>query len=414
MIKIFPKPEIPPPGHAAAIQQPRLEELLFLGIHTLIRQRNQEDGTEYYYSLPVGYTSFYPVSFCSDGSKAQYHPEAADWLAKPLIGSVVQGKGRAVTIEKQVFRQASRVVILNCLDDCYGHVLVKLFNAQQYAGDPDLGLIVIIPPMFTWLVPEGVAEVWLVHAPLRELKGVLSNFDAFIKQELSRFSEVYLSPASTSLDYSKTDFSRFIKVPPFSMQYFMEKQPQITFICREDRFWLTSQADARLYLAAVKFKFLHKVKAYFIYRQNKLFQEVARLLQQQLSGVCFAVVGIGSTGQFSADFTDRRVQPGTMTEATELAWCRQYAESHVVVGVHGSNMLIPSWLAAGFISLVPPYKIINQAEDVIPRHSSQNQVYLGRFLPTSVSPAVVAQHLAAMITHFPHHYRPEEQAVSNV
>ncbi|WP_224996643.1 hypothetical protein [Cesiribacter sp. SM1] len=408
MIKIFPKPEIPPLGHAVALQQPRLEELLFLGIHTLVRQRNREDGADYYYSLPVGYTSFYPVSFCADGSKAQYHPEAADWLAKPLIDSVVQGRGSTVTIEKQVFKQAGRVVILNCLDDCYGHVLVKLFNARQYLEDPALGLVVIIPHIFAWLVPEGVAEVWSVQAPLRALKAVLTNFDAFVKQELSRFSEVYLSPAATSLDYSKTDFSRFIKVPPFAMQHFMEKPAHITFICREDRFWLTSQADAKLYLAAVKFKFLPKVKAYFVHRQNQLFQQVAGLLGQQLKNVSFAIAGFGNSGQFPADFSDMRVQPGTMTEATELAWCRQFASSHAVVGVHGSHMLIPSWLAAGFISLVPPYKIINQAEDVIPRHSAQNQVYLGRFLPTSVSPAIVAQHLAAMIRYFPHHYRIEE------
>ncbi|AHM60672.1 hypothetical protein D770_12075 [Flammeovirgaceae bacterium 311] len=409
MIKIFPEPVLPPLGHTVALQQPKLEDLLFLGVHTLLRQRNEEDGKEYYYSLPLGYTSFYPVSFCADGSGAQYHPQAADWLAKPLIDSVVQGSGSTVSIEKKRLKPASgRVVILNCLDDCYGHVLVKLMNAQHYLADPALDLILIVPQIFIWLVPEGVAEVWSVKAPLGELKGVLKNFDAFIKEELYRFSEVFLSPASTSVDYSKIDFSHFVKVSPFAMQRFTEERPLITFIYREDRFWLTGRADANLYLAAQKFKFLPKVKAYFIHRQNKLFQQLASALKQQIGDVDFAVVGLGTTGSFPADFRDMRAAHGQVTEATELEWCRQYSSSHVVVGVHGSNMLIPSWLSAGFISLVPPYKIINQAEDVIPRHNPQNQLYLGRFLPTSTSPALVAEHLVAMIRYFPHHYRPEE------
>lgn len=107
------------------------------------------------------------------------------------------------------------------------------------------------------------------------------------------------------------------------------------------------------------------IKVYFIKQQNQLFLQLANLLQQQLAEVQFTVLGLGKSCSFPTAFTDLRVLPRQMNEETERNWYQAYASSHVVVGVHGSNMLIPSLLAASFISLVPPYKILSQGEDLI-------------------------------------------------
>ena len=78
--------------------------------------------------------------------KTSFSEKAAVWFAEPLIASYFGGKSVDAVIERKVIFETKKVVILNCLDDCYGHVLLKLLNTQRHLEKhPTLGLIVIIP-----------------------------------------------------------------------------------------------------------------------------------------------------------------------------------------------------------------------------------------------------------------------------
>jgi hypothetical protein len=117
-----------------------------------------------------------------------------------------------------------------------------------------------------------------------------------------------------------------------------------------------------------------------------------------LENVQFTAVGLGKTGRLSSGIIDMRAK--TVTDALETAWCQIYASSHVVVGVHGSNMLIPSSLAAGFVEILPRHKIDHLAEDVVPRHPKRQLFFLGRFLDAYASPRLVALHVCSLIKNF--------------
>ena len=64
-------------------------------------------------------------------------------------------------------------------------------------------------------------------------------------------------------------------------------------------------------------------------------------------------------------------------------------------------MLIPTALAAGFINLVPRYKIPHLAEDTALQHKSRYLQFLGRYLDEYSTPDLVAQHVISMISDFP-------------
>ena len=102
-----------------------------------------------------------------------------------------------------------------------------------------------------------------------------------------------------------------------------------------------------------------------------------------------SIVGLGEPRPVPDGVTDLRTTK--MNVETELAWCRTYAKSHFVIGVHGSNMLLPTALAGGCIEVLPHDRFGNLAQDVAVRCNDVMQLFLYRFVDEFASPATVAQ-----------------------
>jgi hypothetical protein len=118
-------------------------------------------------------------------------------------------------------------------------------------------------------------------------------------------------------------------------------------------------------------------------------------------------MGLGEKGGLSSFVNDLRTQ--NPNAAVEREWCEKYANSHVVIGVHGSNMLIPTALAAGFIEILPRHKIPHVTEDLVLQHPSRYAVFLGRHVDHFASADLVARHAISMIRDFPFLYKNTEQ-----
>ncbi len=289
---------------------------------------------------------------------------------------------------------------MNCLDSCYGHVFLKLLNAQKYIKNfPAKGLVVLIPASFEWLLPKGVAEAWLVEAKLNDFNKRISNLDAFVKEEMKRFDSVLLSEAPIHPDISKIDLVDFLKTEKFDLNQFDKIPPQITFILREDRFWTNTRLDAFLMLLSISKGWMGWMKSYFIFRQNRLIKKLVKEISKK-SGkkIQFAVAGLGKSGSLGASIKDFRKE--TIDEKGEKEWCTLYTASHLVIGIHGSNMLIPTALSAGFIELLPQYKIANMTEDIAMDHKGRYMQFLGRHLDEFSSVKLVAKHAVSMINDF--------------
>jgi hypothetical protein len=79
-----------------------------------------------------------------------------------------------------------------------------------------------------------------------------------------------------------------------------------------------------------------------------------------------------------------------MDVGTEKAWCAAYGSSQVVVGVHGSNMLLPTALAGSCVEILPRQRLENIVQDVTVRHHGRAQLFHYRFVDEFASPEVVA------------------------
>src|SRR5690606_25655520 len=159
------------------------EEIQFVristpGIYWLAEYGCKKCGTKFLQSLPVGHMLDHPLAIAKENHKLYPNDWNMYWQYEPFLGSFINFKNDEVSIRKIVYATHQKVIILNTLDYLYGHTLLKLYNALHYIDTrKDLGLIVIIPRIFEWMIPAGCAEAWVVDLRLSELKSGYEAID---------------------------------------------------------------------------------------------------------------------------------------------------------------------------------------------------------------------------------------------
>jgi len=307
----------------------------------------------------------------------------AEWLGKPLLYSLQNPRLEKLEITKEIFKECKRVIILNCIDYLYGHSLLKLLNAQRHLDkDTEYGLIVITPKFLRWMVPKGVAEIWTVPISLKNGFNYYPSFSEFIDTNTERFDEIYVSKAHSHP--SQFDITRFTGVPKHN---FEEKEVKITFVWREDR----------LLINYFLFRVLRNLNCQWIalLLQNLIIQQVFKKIRSEIPNTKFAVAGLGTKTKFPKWIKDYRVN--NFNEKIEREICSLYAESRLVIGLHGSNMLLPSGHAGMTIDLIDG-RWGNFAQDVLYQERDPKMAsFRYRFLPFQTKPSTIGYIAAIMI-----------------
>ena len=182
----------------------RRKKSLFIGIQVLGDYQCPKCGTEFLRDLPVGFQTDLQLAF-EEKTKKILHPNAEPWVTYPEYAAPTTFD---FPIGRKVFSEHKKVIVLNLLDHLYGHVLLKLYNAQHYLDHyPDHGLVLLIPKMFEWLTPKGVAEAWVVDQKLSQARAWHPCIDRFVQEQLPRYQEVQLARAWGHPDFADIDLS---------------------------------------------------------------------------------------------------------------------------------------------------------------------------------------------------------------
>ena len=121
--------------------------------------------------------------------------------------------------------------------------------------------------------------------------------------------------------------------------------------------------------------------------------------RKSLPNATFTVAGQGREFAFPSWVDDRRT--ARFDPESEIAACRVYSESRIVIGVHGSNMLLPSAHAGMSIDLMPADRWSNVAQDILyspdefggdPRMAS----FRHRYVPVETSPSTLEVMIVSM------------------
>ncbi|GAB4513301.1 MAG: hypothetical protein OHK0046_14000 [Anaerolineae bacterium] len=369
------------------------------GMRNLAKVRCIHCKREYFIDLPSGHALLYPSVLDMQTGKAESLSfSTRTWFDVQLEQSYARRSDATLKVEEEKFRTVEKAAILNCLDGIYGHGLEKLLNIQHYLDHHQLDIIVIVPKFLRWLVPDGVAAIWTVHTSLGNSQAWNDGFAAFVKQHTAQFSECYLLSTLTELEPIDYQIERFTRIQPFPTDTWLDRlsKPTVTFIWREDRLWqnpLSSQFVIRLRKKL-------RIKQSTVLQKRKVIA-LATLLRTYFPTLDFAVAGIGKPGGLPNWITDLRTQG--ITEAVERTWSQRYADSHMVIGVHGSNMLLPSALAGSTIDLIPEDRWGNLAQDIIysPNQTGREIMFRYQYFPITSSPSAVAIAAKKIITRAP-------------
>jgi hypothetical protein len=353
------------------------------GMHVCVDSKCINCQTELLDSLRIGHAVHKPFQVDLVKEVIFGHPYAKGGLAQALIHSLQNPEPEQLEISKEVFKPCQKVIILNCIDHLYGHCLLKLLNAQRHLDcHPDYGLIIIVPQFLRWMVPEGVAEIWSVQISLKNAQCYYPSFAEFIREELKRFDEVYVSKAYSHP--SQFDITRFTGVPKHC---FEQEEFKITFVWREERPW----CSLLLFRVFRKFKLLKLA----LFLQNWRVRRLLGKIRTKVPSAKFAIAGLGTQTKFPAWIEDLRVDK--FDEETEREACKLYSESRLVIGVHGSNMLLPSGHAGMTLDLMPP-RWGNFAQDILYQESDPRLAsFRYRYLPTETSITNLADIASLMI-----------------
>lgn len=381
-----------------------LAKLLFPGIHIMAQRKCGSCGLDYLQDLPVGFAVDHPMAIDRTTSRIIEPDPKLAWIHGPLLQAYTNPVLDEVRVERVVYHDAKRIILLNTLDFLYGHVLLKLYNAAHYLKRyPDVGLVVIVPRMFQWLVPKGVAEAWVVDLRLGSMQGWYPAIDRFVQEQLPRYEEVHLGRGYAHPVFSEVDISLFTGVAAFPLKEFLSRPPHITFVAREDRLWFASPLGAFMYRVLNKLGLKKGLGRWFVHAQDRSIRRTMSRIKAALPDVRFTVVGLGAGGGLSDVATDLRTT--SMSDAVERSWVLAYAASQIVVGVHGSNMLLPTAHAAGCIEILPHDRQGNIVQDISVRWHSRMQLFLYRFVDEFAPPAAVARQAISMFREFGNYHR---------
>ncbi|MBI1767577.1 MAG: hypothetical protein HYR67_04290 [Bacteroidetes bacterium] len=398
MIRIKPEPE----NHffcPKCSQKPVVREIVMQSVFTLADCKCENCGIEFLQTLPVSHTVIDTLTIDKSEKKLYAIDTGKSWLSEALLKAHCSHRPEEVRIKKIIYKKHDHVVVLNTLDFLYGHVLLKLYNSIYHLDhQKDLGLIVIIPKLFEWLVPGGCAETWIVDLKLNDLAYNYSYIQKFVSKEFERFNTVYLSKAYSHPNFSTIDIARFTGIRSFDLTNFTQLRPTFTFVLREDRWWLRGPLDYWFYRLCRKLGTLKMGSRVLSMRQNKLVKKTLSLILEKLPGANFYIVGLGAAGNFKGRARDERKR--SIDDSVERDWCRIYAQSHVVIGVHGSNMLLPTAHAAGCVEILPEDRYGNIVQDISVRYADRKQLYFYRFADQYAHPKTVANKVISIIENF--------------
>jgi hypothetical protein len=377
---------------------------VFPGIHVMADQHCSACGADYLQDLPVGFAVDYPMAIDKRTKQLFVAEPKLEWIHGPLLRSYRAPSTDAVKVERKVRAAHKRVIVLNTLDFLYGHVLLKLYNAAHYLElYPDRGLVLIVPKMFEWLVPEGTAEVWSVDLRLGRMHGWYPAIDAFVQERLKEYDDVVLGRGYAHPEFASIGIEKFTGVAPFPLEEFDTRPPHITFVAREDRLWFGTRSGSLIYRGLWKFGLHKSLGRWYVGAQDRLIKRTMQAIRKELPKATFTVVGLARPGGYGDLASDLRTL--RMDDSVELAWVKAYAKSQVVVGVHGSNMLLPTAHAAGCVEILPDDRFGNIVQDISVRWHDRMQVFMYRFVDEFAPPRTVARHVTAMFREFGNYHR---------
>ena len=315
-----------------------------------------------------------------------------DWWAGNLPTLCRGPRREDAPLEVEELRPGmERVIFLNTLDYVFGHSLLLLLNAGVYLDRyPDHGLIVVVTPELRRFVPAaGVAEVWTLRVPPGETRQWHANLDARFAARVEVAEAAFVARALPLPGPERYNLRRHGLTPAVPTVGPVAAAPTVLFTYRGTRLWGGSWSSERRRLAGL-----------------------GKWLRRLWPAVRLEIVGhapLPAPVPGWTDATRRGAAGGSGPDDYDADLLRRLGAADLVLGVHGSNLLLPSAVAPRVIELVPldKYASLLQATLFDARRPLREHLWRRRYLHgngtmNDLAPRGVALLIHAMISMDPY------------
>ncbi|MDF3073371.1 MAG: hypothetical protein K0S54_1038 [Alphaproteobacteria bacterium] len=312
------------------------------------------------------------IEFHCDIDSGEVHSTAPGWYHNQLLTALGSRDRKPPPIDRQTRRPLGPdVIIVNALDVIYGHCLHKLFSCSAVKDIAGVSVLAIVPDFLEWLVPGSIDEVWVVR---EQERAHFCRWNAQVALDVAQ-----LAAGRSRLRYLDLAWNQTVRIQDYSSVAPRNAgigPARVTVSWREDRCW------------TLRGRSLPKEEA--LAEQLRLYTLLLETLRQHIPDLRAHVVGYGSYGEFPSWTQDLRLEQHD--PAVERAWAKVLGKSHLCIGVHGSNMIIPTAHAARTIEIVPPDKWLTVAVtwEFLNTMKASDAMTRYRLLPDSASLSDIA------------------------
>lgn len=238
--------------------------------------------------------------------------------------------------------QKRKCIVLNVLDNCFGHSLLKLLHLKEfyekYSDTSDF--LVIIPENLSHFIPHEKVNSCIIKLSYKELEKCY-GFENIIIDLKKRYEEIDFAVFDMFLPHKDrenlTSFFPFLN----KINDIVPGKRYITFYYRKGlwRSWGGMRQMKNI---------------------SQLFKNLLPFFDAQTE---FFIVGEKDNFNFPAWIKDKRVEK--FSPECDYEYNMIFKNSAITIGVTGSNLLFPSMFSQMTVHLVPAHKLGNSMEDVI-------------------------------------------------
>jgi hypothetical protein len=380
------------------------------GQWTMARYRCSGCGFDCWADLPFNLGVLSPC-FIDTATGEVTRPCGPEWYASLTRAAWKQRGHKPVQLTRIVNRPVRRATLVNALGNCWGDALATLAKLNALDGANGLDVVVLTTANMAPHVPATAAETWLIdgsHADTAFWNDALADA---VKKEVARFEACYVPAIFQLPSVTPAEVQALSGIAPFDRTRWdmeLERRPTVTFAWRDDRCWSNELTLWRRLIADAErmrggrraVSLLRRLRPSLdVSAQHRRVVQLAQRLRAALPKLDFAVCGEGTYGSFPEFMQDLRAPRADA--AANARWCERAARSHLLIGVLGSQMVLPSGHAGAVIDLVPAQYLRNVLTDLlVTADDVREAMFLYRTLPLATPARAVADTAISMLVNY--------------
>ena len=349
-----------------------LNDFYFYGWRNLYECRCTKCKANFLIDMPIFSGIPYPAIY--DKKKGVIN-NVASWWGEPLENISSKLLEKVIVNDIKTNKQNNKLIIFNLLDFVFGHSFMRLERLTYYIDNQDFkeyDFLVLVPSQLRYLLSkfEDTISIVEIKASFSKYKYFYANIDKEVKKITHNYSNVFCE----MLKYPQQEFIKLENLH-LPINKWVKDIKKIVIVYRKDRvIGVTNRAQ---------FIFYKKL----ISMVNKLDIEIF-------------MIGDKDTYFFNK-VNDLRVVE--FDKNTDILW-NETCSGAITIGVHGSNMLIPSLCSAYNLEFVSYDKLYNfgQATAFLESMNQQETIQKYRYIYgndylTDINPYLVYEVIKSIV-----------------